>query len=126
MLVGAAPLERVSAAEERVATLLVGLSSMAVVVLILLLLNGARLANAELTKARTDQVLSDWSDQHPDFRVLDQRTLSDGTIEVDLTGPSRPPGLTQLEARLQAELADGAKLQLTWYPREQLTVTGGN
>ena len=125
VLVGAAPLERVSAAEERVATLVVGLFSMAMVVLILLLLNGARLANAELDVARTDQVLADWADKHPDFHVLDQRTLSDGTIEVDLTGPTRPPGLAKLEAQFKAELADGAKLQISWYPRQQITVTGG-
>ncbi len=124
VVVGAAPIERISVSQERVATLIVGLLVAAALVVVLLMMNGSNIARTQIASAKTDQIMSTWSADHPDYDVIDRRIRPDGTIEVDLSGPARPPGLDALRAQLRAALPTGAKLRISWYPRHEFTISG--
>jgi hypothetical protein len=92
------------------------------VVVVLLMLNGARLARADLARAGTDEALADWSARHEDYRVVDQRVQSDGTLVVDLAGPGPPPGLDSLVDDLHAALGDDVTLQVHWIEQQQIII----
>lgn len=124
VLVGAVPLRRVSESQQRLGTVIVGLLSFAAVVVVLLVLNGSQLARADLARAGTDQALADWSARHEDYRVVDQRVQSDGTLIVDLTGPGQPPQLDALVDDLRAALGDDVTLQVHWVEQQQIIIDG--
>jgi uncharacterized hydrophobic protein (TIGR00271 family) len=96
LVVGAAPLQRVSAGQERWATIVVSVVSLAGVVALLLMLNGAAQAQRDLARSDVDSAIAAWTDDHPDFRVLDTRSVGHDTIVVDLVGPGEPPELDGL------------------------------
>ncbi len=124
VLVGAAPIERISASQQRVQTALFGLVSLAIVVVMLLALNGTQLAQADLARADVEEVLADWSDANEDYRVLDVRVEGDGTIEVALAGPGQPPGIDQLVGDLRDRVGD-VTVELSWTPQQQRVFPGG-
>ncbi|MBY5160895.1 DUF389 domain-containing protein [Salsipaludibacter albus] len=124
VLVGAAPLERVSASQHRVRTVLTGFASVGILVVLLLGLNGAEITQREATRAQLDQVMADWSSEHEDYRVNEVRVSpEDGTITIDLAGPGEPPGLDALASDLRAVSSDAHEVQVTWVPLERIVIT---
>jgi uncharacterized hydrophobic protein (TIGR00271 family) len=122
VLVGAVPLHRVSESQRRLSTVIVSLLSFAALVVLLLGLNGTELARADLARASTDEALADWSASHEDYRVIDQRVQSDGTLVVDLAGPGPPPDLDALVDELRAALGDDVTLQVHWIEQQQIII----
>lgn len=121
--VGAAPLERVSASQQRVRTMLTAFASVGVVVVLLLGLNGAEITQREAARAQVDQVVADWSAEHDDYRVNDVRVSpEDGTITIDLAGPGEPPGIDALADDLRDVAGDEVELQVTWAPLERVVI----
>jgi uncharacterized hydrophobic protein (TIGR00271 family) len=126
VLIGVVPTGRISEAQERVSTAAVGLLAVGALVVLLLLLNGSNLAQAELARAGVDEVLTDWTNEHEDFLVVGRRLLGDGTYVFDLAGPGRPPELEALVDDLEDAVADGAEVRVTWVDQEQVTGGGGD
>lgn len=124
VVVGAAPLQRFRHDQERLLTGVVGAVAFAAMVVLLLLLNGSELARSELTRADVDQVLEDWTEAHPEFRVSEVRQLPEGDLGVDLVGPGQPPRLDELGAELRRAAGDGVEIELGWTERQQVTVGG--
>ena len=118
--VGAAPLRRVREDQERLLTGVVGAFAFAAMVILLLLLNGTQLAQTELARADVDQVLADWSEQHPEHRVEDVQQLGDGTLTIDLVGPERPPELRQLSRDLEDATGGNTPIRLGWSLQQQV------
>jgi uncharacterized hydrophobic protein (TIGR00271 family) len=124
VVVGAVPLERVSESQHRLGTVIVGLLSFACLVVLLLALNGTTLARSDLARAGIDATLADWSIAHEDYRVVDQRVETDGTIVVDLAGPGPPPDLDELVDDLRAALDRDVTLRVRWIEQQQLLIDG--
>lgn len=126
LFVGAAPIERVSHSQERVSTLVVSVVSLAGVVALLLMLNGASLAQRELARNEVDAAVQSWIDENPEVRVLETRTPDDGTIVVDLAGPGQAPDLGELLQDLQDQVGDQATVQVTWIEQDVVTLDDGS
>lgn len=127
VLVGVAPLHRVSESQERLKTVLAALLAGVGVVVVLLTLNGASITRAELAQSDVEDVVTTWAEEHDEFRVLDIRAVDDGTtVVVDLAGPGDPPGLDQLLADIDEQGAKGAEVEVTWTQQERTTVTPGS
>jgi hypothetical protein len=92
------------------------------VIVLLLVLNGAQLARSDLARAGIDAALADWSAQHEDYRVVDQRVKTNGTIVVDLAGPGRPPRLDVLLDDLRSDLGDAITVQVNWVEQQQVII----
>jgi uncharacterized hydrophobic protein (TIGR00271 family) len=120
VIVGAAPLQRVREDQERLLTGVVGAFAFAAMVVLLLLLNGSDLARTELARADVDQVLADWTEDHPDHRVQDVRQMGDGSLEIDLVGPDAPPELPQLSDDLEEATGGGVPIRLGWSIQQQV------
>lgn len=123
VLVGAAPLDRVSATQQRVQTVLAGLFSVAVVIVLLLALNGAELTRSDLARAGIDQALVTWTDDHGQFRVEGTQLSPDGSIVIDISGPGEPPGLDGLAADLREAAGADVPVEVTWFVRRDVTIT---
>lgn len=127
VLVGVAPLHRVSESQERLKTVLAALLAGLGVVVVLLTLNGASITRAELAQSDVEDVVTTWAEEHDDFRVLDIRAVDDGTtVVVDLAGPGEPPGLDRLLADIDEKGAKGAQVEVTWTQQERTTVAPGS
>lgn len=127
VLVGVAPLHRVSESQERLKTVLAALLAGVGVVVVLLTLNGASITRAELAQSDVEDVVTTWAEEHDEFRVLDIRAVDDGTtVVVDLAGPGEPPGLDQLLADIDEKGAKGAEVEVTWTQQERTTVAPGS
>ena len=124
VIVGAAPLQRIHEDQERLLTGVVGTCTFAAMVILLLLLNGSRLAQNELARADVDQVLVDWGDAHESFRIDDVRYGTDGALEVDVVGPDEPPELDALLDDLDEAVGDDVAVRLGWTVQQQV-VRGG-
>ena len=122
VLVGAAPLRRVRADQERLLTGVVGAFAFAAMVVLLLLLNGAQLARIQLARDDVDAVLTEWTDRHPEFRVEDVRQTGDAALEIDLIGPTRPPELDRLASDLENATGDSIQTRLAWTRQNRLVV----
>jgi len=125
VLIGVAPLHRVSESQQRVKSAVVVLLSAAALVAVLLALNGVRATQAEVARAGVDEVVSDWTARHDEWRVVGTRTTSDGTTIVDLAGPGEPPELDQLLADLDEITRGDNEVRVTWVRQEQASVGGG-
>jgi uncharacterized hydrophobic protein (TIGR00271 family) len=124
VLVGATPLAKTSRSRERWSTVVVSVASLGAVVVLLLLLNGASQARREVAVNEVQDVMDDWTEANPQYRLLDTRTPADGTIVVDLVGPGRPPGLSALMNDLRDAAESGTEIRVTWVEQDQVTVTG--
>jgi uncharacterized hydrophobic protein (TIGR00271 family) len=120
VLLGTAPIEAVSRGQERISTAIAGVVALAAVVVLLLLLNGTSLAEAELARADLDNVLVDWTDRHEDWRVIDRRVLDASTFVFDLAGPGRPPELRDLLTDLERAAGDDTTVRVTWIEQQQV------
>ena len=125
VLLGTAPIEAVSTGQERVSTALAGVVALAAVVVLLLLVNGSRLAQVELARADVDNVLVDWTNEHEDYRVIERRVLDDGTFVFDLAGPGRPPELDQLLGDLETAVGGDSAVRITWIAQQAVEGRGG-
>jgi uncharacterized hydrophobic protein (TIGR00271 family) len=125
ILIGVAPLHRVSESQQRLKSVIVTLLAAAAVVVVLLALNGLALTQAEIARAEIEDVMSEWTAEHEEFRVLDIRTTGSGTIVVDLAGPARPPELAQLLDELRDTDRGETEVRVTWVEQEQVTIRGG-
>ena len=122
LLVGAAPLHRVSEHQERWATVIVSMVTLAAVVVVLLLLNGQSLAQQQLSTDEVDATVTAWADDHPDYQVLDTRVRTDDVIAVDLAGPDKPPDLEGLSENLRAAVGDDVTVEVTWILQDRETL----
>lgn len=124
ILVGAAPLTQSSRSRERWGTAVLSVVSLGAVVVLLLLLNGASQARREVSVNEVQDVMEEWTEANPQYRLLDTRTPADGTIVIDLVGPGRPPGLAALLRQLREAGGSGADIRVTWVEQQQVSVSG--
>jgi len=125
VVVGAAPLDRVSESQQRVQTVVGGLFSVGVIIVLLLGLNGADLARSEIARAGIDQTLADWTDEHSAFLVENVQLQPDGGIQIDLLGPEEPPGLNDLAEELREAAGRDVPVDVAWVIRETRTISVG-
>lgn len=126
VVVGAAPLDRVSESQQRVQTVVGGLFSLGVVIVLLLGLNGTELARSEIARAGIDQAMADWTEANPAFQVENVQLQPDGEIQIALLGPEEPPGLNDLAADLREAAGSDVPVDVAWVIRETRTISVGD
>jgi uncharacterized hydrophobic protein (TIGR00271 family) len=100
VLTGITPVRRVSDQQYRMRTITGSLAVLALVVVGLLMLNGAQIAGDALAQNTAVDVVESWLDEYPDHETV-RATLTGSTVEVIVRGPEAGvPDAASLAARL--------------------------